>query len=58
VDGNLRALVKGASIGVPFFGGKGGFGFGGWGGFRGGHGFDGGFNGGFEMPRGTAAGGL
>jgi membrane-associated protease RseP (regulator of RpoE activity) len=58
VDGNLRALVKGASIGVPFFGGKGGFGFGGWGEFRGGHGFEGGFNGGFEMPRGTAAGGL
>lgn len=58
VDGNLRALTKGSCLGVPFFGGKGGFGFGGWGGFRGGHGFEGGFNGGFEMPRGTAGGGL
>jgi membrane-associated protease RseP (regulator of RpoE activity) len=58
VDGNLRALTKGRGLGVPFFGGKGGFGFGGRGGFRGGHGFEGGFDGGFEMPRGTAGGGL
>ena len=48
VDGNLRALVKGAGLGVPFFGGRHGLGLGGWHGFRG----EGGFEGGFEMPRG------
>ena len=54
VDGNPRALVKGAGLGVPFFGGMRGPGLGGWHGFRG----EGGFDGGFEMPRGKAGGGL
>jgi membrane-associated protease RseP (regulator of RpoE activity) len=60
VDGNLRALVKGPGLGVPFFGGRGGpcLGGEGWQGFRGGRGFEGGFDGGFEMPRGKAGGGL
>jgi membrane-associated protease RseP (regulator of RpoE activity) len=54
VDGNLRALMKGPGLGVPFFGGMRGPGLGGWHGFRG----EGGFDGGFEMPRGKAGGGL
>jgi membrane-associated protease RseP (regulator of RpoE activity) len=57
VDGNLRALTKGAGLGVPFFGGKRGPGLGGegWQGFRG----KGSGEGGFEMmPRGKAGGGL
>jgi membrane-associated protease RseP (regulator of RpoE activity) len=54
VDGNVRAVVKGGGLGIPFFGGKRGAGLGGWGGFRG----SGDFGGGFEMPRGKAAGGL
>jgi len=58
MDGNLRALVKGAGLGVPFFGRKGGFGSGGWDGFRGDRGSKDGFDGGFEMPRGQAGGGL
>jgi membrane-associated protease RseP (regulator of RpoE activity) len=62
VDGNLRVLVKGAGLGAGFFGGIGGRffgeghgpGFGGWQGFSG---KDSG-QGGFEMPRGKAGGGL
>jgi len=57
VDGNLRAVMKGAGLGVPFFGGKRGPGLGGqgWQGFRG----KGGGEGGSEMmPRGKAGGGL
>ena len=60
VDGNLRALMRGPGLGVPFFGGIGGPFFGrmrgpgpggeGWHGFRG--------EGDFEMPRGKAGGGL
>jgi membrane-associated protease RseP (regulator of RpoE activity) len=56
VDGNLRFLVKGAGLGVPFFGGKHGPGLGGWDGFRGKGSGEGGFE--FEMPRGRAGGGL
>jgi membrane-associated protease RseP (regulator of RpoE activity) len=54
MDGNLRAVVKGAGLGVPFFGGRHGFGLGAWQGFRG----KGDSGGGFEMPRGKAGGGL
>jgi len=57
VDGNLRAVMKGAGLGVPFFGGKHGPGLGGegWQGFRG----KGSGEGGSEMmPRGMAGGGL
>jgi membrane-associated protease RseP (regulator of RpoE activity) len=62
VDGNLRALTKGAGLGLGFFGGIGGRffggghgpGFGGWQGFGG----KGNGTGGFEMPRGQAGGGL
>jgi membrane-associated protease RseP (regulator of RpoE activity) len=58
VDGNLRLLMKGAGLGAgffggiggPFFGGKHGSGADGWDGF--------GREGGFEMPRGRAGGGL
>jgi membrane-associated protease RseP (regulator of RpoE activity) len=58
VDGNLRFLVKGAGLGAGFFGGIGGPFFGG----KHGSGADGrdrfGREGGFEMPRGRAGGGL
>jgi membrane-associated protease RseP (regulator of RpoE activity) len=62
VDGNLRALTKGAGLGAGFFGGIGGrfFGGGHGSGLRGWQGFAGKGNGtdGFEMPRGQAGGGL
>jgi hypothetical protein len=54
MDGNLRVVAKGLGLGVPFFGGKHGAGLGGWQGFRG----KGSSEGGFEMPRGMAGGGL
>jgi len=56
VDGNLRAITKCSGFGVPFFGGRRGHGLGGegWQGFRG----KGSSEGGFEMPRGKAGGGL
>ena len=54
MDGNLRAVAKGLGLGVPFLGGKHGGGLGGWQGFRG----KGSSEGGFEMPRGMAGGGL
>jgi hypothetical protein len=54
MDNNVRAVVKGAGLGVPFLGGGHGFGLGGWQGFRG----KGDSGGGFEMPRGKAGGGL
>jgi len=54
MDNNVRAVMKGAGLGVPFFGGGHGFGLGGWQGFRG----KGDSGGGFEMPRGKAGGGL
>jgi len=60
VDGNVRAITKCSGFGVPFFGGRRGPGLGGegWQGFRGDRGGDGGSDGGFEMPRGKAGGGL
>jgi len=58
VDGNLRFLVKGAGLGAGFFGGIGGPFFGGKHG-SGADGWDGsGREGGLEMPRGRAGGGL
>jgi membrane-associated protease RseP (regulator of RpoE activity) len=56
VDGNLRVLLKGGVLGVPFFGGMHGRGFwgGGWQGFP----DKGNGEGGFDMPRGKFGGGL
>jgi membrane-associated protease RseP (regulator of RpoE activity) len=58
LDGNLRAVVKGLGLGVPFFDGMHGFGFGGRHGL-GSEGWDGSKGGGnFEMPRGGGLGGF
>ena len=54
VDGNLRALMRGPGLGVPFFGRMRGPGLGGWDGFHG----EGGGEGDFGMPRGRGGPGF